>query len=221
MNPIAVLVAMSMEAAPLAGRMEDVRPEVKAGKKFLRGRVGGVEVVLHRCGAGMRRATAGARALIENYAPRALLNYGVSGGMAADVALNDTVVALSCYPASGKYAGAGGAIPTDAGLAAFAAGLLPRARLAPVSSSAGLILRKGRKARIVAKSGAACMDMESYAAAKTARELGVPLLVLRCISDTVEPASLAAFLKNGRPAAEKAAAETAAVIEGLGGDPLL
>ena len=215
MKTIAILVAMKMEAEQMIRRIEDAKPEKAAGKRFLRGRVGDAEVVLHICGWGMSNAAKGARALIEYARPDALVSYGVSGGMTADIGLGDTVVAVSTYPASGKYSRTGEAIPTDEKLADFAAGLLPDARKAPVSTSLGLIVNKKRKARIQQASGTACMDMETYTAAMTARELGVPLLVIRSMSDTLEPTSLLSFSKNGAMAAEKAAAETEMVIKGL------
>ena len=215
MKTIAILVAMKMEADQLIKRIQSPQPEKSAGRQFLRGRIGDAEVVLHRCGWGMANAAKGARALIGYAKPDALINYGVSGGMTADIGLGDTVIAVSSYPASGKYHKTGAAIPTDETLADFAAQILPDAKKAPVSTSLGLIVNKKRKARIVAASGTACMDMESYTAAKTARELGVPLLVIRSMSDTVEPTSLLSFFKNGALAAEKVAADTETVIKAL------
>ena len=213
MKKIAVLVAMGMEASKLIARIENPAREKTAGKQFLRGRIGEAEVVLHICGMGMRRATNGAKALIENYKPDALVNYGVSGGLVPEMDLSDTVVVVSSCPASGKAYRTESAVPTDEALADFAAQVLPEARKGPAATSVGIIVNKKRKARLVEKTGAVCIDMESYAAAKTARELAVPLLVIRSMSDTVEPTSLVHFFKNGGDAAEKVAAEVERVIK--------
>jgi len=215
MKTIAVLAAMGMEAAPLIKRMEGARPERAAGRRFLRGTIGQAEVVLHTCGMGMRKAARGAKALIKNYQPDVIINYGVSGGLAPGMEVGDTVVALSSCPASGKAYRTEGAVATDERLTDFAVRVLPGVKKGPAATSLGIILSKKRKARLVAKSGAVCVDMETYAIAKVSRELGTSLLVIRCMSDTVEPASLLSFLKNGAMAAGKVAAETERVIKAL------
>ncbi|MCL2298619.1 MAG: hypothetical protein FWC27_00535, partial [Firmicutes bacterium] len=122
----------------------------------------------------------------------------------------------SSYPASAKN---GTAEMTDEALADFALRILPHAQIAPAATSIGLILNKRRKARIAQKSGAVCVDMETYAVAKAANALHTPLLVIRCMSDTVEPESLLHFFKNGAMAAEKVAAETELVIRKLAEEP--
>jgi len=204
-----------MEAAPLIKRMDGTASEKLAGKKFLRGRIGEAEIVMHICGMGMRKADIGVRALIECYQPDILVNYGVSGGLVPEIGLSDTVVVTSSCPASGKAYKTERAAPTNAALADFAARVLPEAQKGPASTSIGIIVNKKRKARLVEKTGAVCVDMETFAAAKTARALDVPLLVIRCMSDTVEPASLLHFFKNGATAAEKVAAEVETVIMGM------
>ncbi len=214
MKNIAILAAMGMEAAQMEKRIDGVRPEKAAGRKFLRGRVGAAEVTLHQTGWGMRNAEKGARALIAHARPEALVLYGISGGMMPGVRHYELFIAASSYPCSGKAA-ARRAVPTDEVLAAFAAHCLEGVRKAPVATSQGLILRKSRKARIVAASGAVCIDMESCAVARVALEMGVPLLVLRCISDTIEVSSLLGTPRNGKVAADKAAAAAESVIKAL------
>ncbi|MCL2106984.1 MAG: 5'-methylthioadenosine/S-adenosylhomocysteine nucleosidase [Oscillospiraceae bacterium] len=216
---IAVLVAMGMEADCLIKRIENARTEKAGGRTFLRGTVGSAEVVLYRCGWGMRRAADGARALIGYARPDALLLYGVSGAIVPTLRIADTVVAEASFATWGKAFAAGLSQPTDETLANFAAGVLGEAQKAPVATSVGVILRKKRNARIAAASGALCTDMESYAVAKAAAELDMPLLVIRSISDTFERISLLAFLKNGKIAAERAALDTETVIKALAENP--
>ena len=216
MKRIAILAAMGMEAEPLTRGMENLRTEQHADKEFLCGKIGQAEVILHICGVGMRHAAQGVRALVDNYRPDLLLNYGVSGGMMPDMPLGKTVVATSSFPCSGKAYKAGIAEPTDKALAAFAAAILCDTHKSPVCTSQALIINKKRKARIVAQSGAVCIDMESYVIAKITNELGIPLLVIRCLSDTLEPKSLLSFSKNGKAAAEKVAGEVEIVIRKIG-----
>jgi len=215
MKKIAVLIAMGMEAGYLIKRMENPKPETAGGKKFLRGKIGEAEVVLHQCGWGMRNADNGVRALAENYRPDMIINYGVSGSLRHEVGLFETVVAVSSYAATGEAYKAGMSAATDADLAAFAARTIGATHKSPVATSRGILVAKKRKARLVERSGAVCIDMESYTAAKAANELGVPLLVMRCISDTLELKSFLVFFKNGAIAADKIAACVEAVIRKL------
>jgi len=215
MLKIGILVAMGMEAGKLISRIEGAQPESAAGKKFVRGNIGQAEVLLHQCGWGMKNAEKGVRALAEHFKPDVIVNYGVSGGIVPEIKLAETVVALSSFPASGrKYVGNAAEL-TDQSLARFAAGILPHARLEKISTSLGIIFNRKRKTRVADRSGAVCIDMETYTAARTANELGVSLLVIRCLSDTYNSASLLAFAKNGEIAAESVAKDTEAVIKAL------
>ena len=215
MKKIAVLVAMGMEESMLVKRMEDSKPEKMGGRAYLHGRIGETEVILHRCGWGMDRSEKGARAVIDAYQPEALILYGVSGAIVPELELSDTVVATSSFPASGKHAKGGKAVPTDEKLADFAVQVLQGARKAPVATTQGVVINKKRNDRFAETSGAVCSDMESYTVAKVAREMGVPLLVIRSMSDVVKRSSLLLFFKHGRAAAEKAAKDTETVIKEL------
>jgi len=212
---IGILVAMGMEEGCLARHIEQQQPETRGGKKFLRGNIGQAEVVLHRCGWGMAHAARGVRALVDHHKPDLIVNYGVSGGMNPDIQLGDTVIASSSIPCLGRAYTANKAEATDQALAEFAAGVLLNAKTAPVCTSQALIVNIKRKARIAAKTGAVCCDMETYTAAKAANELGIPLLVIRSLSDTMQPKSMVHFFKNGKAAAIKVAKETEQVIKAL------
>jgi len=202
MRTIAVLAAIGMEAAPFTRRMENT----SADGKFLRGNIGKADVVLHRCGIGMRNADKGARALVGHAKPDALILYGISGGLIPEIQLHEIVIGTSsaCKERAEDL---------DRRLADIAAQALPGARAAPLACTRTVTVRKKRKT-LLAGSGAVCVDMESFAAAKAAREKGVPLLVLRSISDTFQPVSLLAF-KNGKIAAETAAFAVETVIKAL------
>jgi len=199
---IAVLAAMEMEAAPLIRRME----HTSVDQRFLRGSIGKADAVLYRCGVGMRKAAGGARALIAYAQPDVLILYGISGGLVPDIQLHETVIGTSSFHKEHMEM-------TDKALADVAARVLPAARTAPLACARTVIIRKNRKTRL-AKSGAVCVDMESFAVANASREAMVPLLVIRCISDTFRPASLLGF-NNGKIAAEKAALAAEAVIKAL------
>ncbi len=212
MKLIAVLAAMGMEEAKLSGRMESRTKTTVGGLAFTCGTIGGAKIYLYRCGWGMRNAEYASRAVIKALQPDLLILYGVSGGMIEDIHIGDIVVATSYFSASEQQ---GAAVATDKAPVELAEKVLPFALFAPLATSKGLMLNKKQKARVVAESGAVCIDMESYAVAKTARTLGTSLLVIRCISDTLQLKSLLSFFKNGNIAANKAAEATEAVIKAL------
>jgi len=210
--PYAILAAMNVEAKQFVKRMDNARTVKIAGRKYTRGTVGGAEVVLHQCGMGLEKAEAGARALITAFQPEALFVYGTSGALLPEIGLHDVFIAhaLCLKGETGEFA-----IPADDALAALAQELLPHAQRVRLVAEAGFALSASELARISGETGAVAIDMESFAAAKAAREAGVPLLVIRCAANTYKFTSLAAWPKNGPIAADKAAAGIEIVIKKL------
>jgi len=210
--PIAVLAAMNMEAKHLIARMENPKVFKLAGKKYTRGRIGDAEIVLHQCGMGLEKADAGARALMENFRPGVMVLFGMSGGIVPEVELYETVVATAVYPA---WIENGEAISTDEALAAFAADILDGERSTAIATGNKMTWRQKDYDRIANACGAAAVDQESYAVAKAAEAAGVPLLIIRSMSDTYDNSSLLGFFKYGPVSAEKAAREAETVIRKL------
>ena len=210
--PIAVLAAMNMEARHLVSRMENPRSVRVAGRKYTRGRIGKAEVVLCQSGMGLEKAGAGARALIEAFQPETLVLFGMSGGIVPEIGLYETVIAQSVYPA---WIEDGEAIATDETLAALAAQVLEGERTVAIATGEKMTWRRSDYDKIASACGAAAVDQESYAVANAAREMGVPLLIIRCMSDTYDNSSLLGFFKYGPVSAEKAATDAAAVIAHL------
>jgi len=213
MKQLAILVAMGMEAKPLLAKILDKTIQKIDGKRFFVGRIADRQVVLHKCGMGMRNATKGAQALIKHFAPRILILYGVSGGL-GDISLAETVIATQSFPCSGKAWTAGIAAIADNELAEHASALLG-AKKAVIATSQGLIFNKKRKERIIERSNAVCIDIESYAVLTVAADANIKAIVLRCISDTKDPKSLLSFFKNGKIAANKAANQVEKLILSL------
>lgn len=209
MKQLAVLVAMGMEAKPFLAKIQDKTMQKIDGKKFAIGRIADKQVALYKCGMGMRNATKGAQALIKHFAPEILILYGVSGGL-GDISLAETVVALQSFPCFGE----GVVAKADKELADFATTLLG-AKKAVVATSRGLIVNNKRKERIIQRSRAVCIDMESYAVLTATNNANVKAIVIRCISDTKDPKSLLSFFKNGKIAANKVVGEVEKLIAGL------
>jgi len=208
---VAVLAAMGMEAKHLVSRMDGARTVEIAGKKYTLGQINGTEVVLHQGGMGLDKAEAGARALME-FQPDVLVLFGMSGGIVPEIGLYETVIASGVYPA---WKDDWIAIETDAALQSLAAEVLEDARVASIATGDKMTWRKKDYDRISRACGAVAVDQESYAVAKAARELGVPLLIIRSMSDTYDNTSLLGFFKYGPVSAEKAAKDAESVIKEL------
>ena len=209
---IAVLAAMNMEAKHLVSRMDGAYMSKAMGKKYMQGTINGADVILHQSGMGLDKAEAGARALIENFQPDVLVLFGMSGGIVPEIELYETVIASAVYPAWGDD---WTAIPTDEALKALAAEVLEGVQTAPFATGDKMTWRKSDYDRIANACGAVAVDQESYAVAKVAQELGVPLLIVRSMSDTYENSSLLGFFKYGPISAERAAQATESVIIAL------
>ena len=164
-RPIAILAALD--------------EEIRAIRRALPAASG---VVSASTGDGPRRAAWGAALLIEQYRPVALIGAGIAGALSAGLAVGDIV-------ASRRVRSAIGDTPAPD------KGLLQRA-LASGKAKAGTLVTVDRpvvssreKAILAAASGGdtvLAVDMESAAWAREAAVRGVPYLILRVISDTVE-----------------------------------
>ena len=200
---VAVLTAMNMEARQMRNRMENRCPRLSGGRLYTHGTLGDAEVILHHSGMGVALSGRGARALLEYAKPDVMVLFGVSGGT-ADFGLFETVIAQSaCAGWDGSR------LDMDEALTALAAQLIVDATLGDVLTNKLLGAEYGRIPGILAS------DMESYAVAEAAKEAGVPLLILRCVSDTDAILSNVLFPVNGPRAADIAAQAAETVIRNL------
>lgn len=168
MNAPGILVALSSESECLGGSAPRGTIEVLPG---------GARLLL--AGVGLAAAAAGARALLEHGA-RALVSLGVAGGLCDSLRAGDLLLPERVLDAAGDlYAvdpGWRAALSERlAGAAREHAGLLVE--------SAKVVVDPPAKRALGALHGALAVDMESGAIAAAARAAGVPLLVVRAVSD--------------------------------------
>lgn len=93
MTRIAIMTAMPQEFALLAERYGAARTRAVAGRQFLRGSCGGVEVILVSSGVGKVAAASTATILLHCFDVDAVVFTGVAGGIHQDVRVGDIVVA--------------------------------------------------------------------------------------------------------------------------------
>lgn len=197
-DPIGIIGAMQIEIEGLKAAMTDVAEEVISGITFTKGRLEGKQVVCAVCGVGKVFAAIAAQTMILRYAPRALLNTGVAGGLADGLCVGDVVLAdhvvqhdMDTSPLGDPVGLLSGInivrIPTDGALltaldaASRAVGLTPR--IGTVATGDQFIASDTQKQRLREQFDAAACEMEGGAIGHVAYVNHVPFAVLRAISD--------------------------------------
>jgi len=137
-------------------------------------------------GASEKRAVALAREMAAAGA-QALISFGVCGGLVPQVKVGDLVLADSVHHHRGAD------WPTDESWReAVEEALLDegprhvRLHIGRLTGSPAIVDQPAAKRMLAHKCNAIAVDMESHAVAEAAHELGLPLLVLRTCSDTVD-----------------------------------
>ena len=108
-KPIAVVCAMEWE---LSQALQALPPATADGDSVHLTQIGDQPLVLAGSGMGMQPAAARTHAVLERYAPRAVVNYGCAGAHRADLLPGDLVVATHVV----AYEDDGRPLPVDATL---------------------------------------------------------------------------------------------------------
>ena len=139
-------------------------------------------------GASEAKAAALARQMAKDGA-RALMSFGICGGLVPEVKVGDLILADSVHHHRGTH------WPTDeswrrAVQSALAADARSRTRvhLGRLAGSPVIVHQPDAKRALAEKAKAIAVDMESHAVAEVADALQLPLLVVRTCSDSVQRA---------------------------------
>lgn len=173
---IGVIGAMDSELAALIAALAQPARETVQGLVFHTGRLGAREVVLVRCGIGKVSAARCTQVLIDRFAPDAVINTGIAGGLASGLAVGDIVVA-------------DGLVQHD-----FDA--------APIGFVRGCVCMGDPGAPTVFAPDAVLSALLAQAASMS----GVPFAVVRAISDLADGTAAASFEQFEQHAADASAA---------------
>jgi hopanoid-associated phosphorylase len=150
----------------------------------------------HGAGVGVRAVAGGGRAdLLEQRLTAALggaeaiLSIGLGGALDPALEVGEVVVGSEVLRPRRRW-------ETDAVWRDFMLKRLPGARSGPVYGSDEMVLNALDKAKLKNQGGALLVDMESHVAAKVAAAHGLPLGVVRVVSDTAA-ASLPQAVRAG------------------------
>ena len=92
---VGIIGAMSVEVDLLKKHMERWETRTLSGISFTRGFLNGTECVAAVCSPGKVNAAICAQLMISSYAPKAIINSGVAGGIGQEVRQGDLVESKS------------------------------------------------------------------------------------------------------------------------------
>jgi adenosylhomocysteine nucleosidase len=228
-----IIAAMESEIRDLVSSLEHERTERVSGREIHFGSLEGRPVALVLCGCGKVNATHAATLLACQAQVSRLLVTGVSGGLAEGLKVGDVVIGdsfvqhdMDTRPLFPRHVipfegfSEIGADPDLRNLLCAAARTmlatarppgLEEAKLVEglvVSGDQFLSSTEARNGVLDPLPHAVCADMESAAIAQVCRAAGIPLGVMRVISDSADGSAHIDFAKFVEVSASKACAET-------------
>ena len=200
---VGIIGAMEEEVSGLAARLAEAKEEVRAGMRFLTGKIEGKAVALVCSGIGKVNAAVAASILIEHFHADCILNTGIAGGIAPEVKLGDIVLSTACLEHDFNVTAFGyekGVIPRmETSVFPADQRLLELAKTCEEELASGVTVHTGRvvsgdlfvasrekKEELYRNFHGSCCEMEGAAIAHTAYLYGVPYLVIRAVSDQAD-----------------------------------
>lgn len=201
---LGIIGAMDVEVATLKESMENKTEKTIAGSVYAEGKLEGLPVVVVQCGVGKVNAALCVQALCDCYSVTHIVNTGVAGSLNAELDIGDFVISkdaiyhdFDCHVINPNYSVGQvpgmtvRSFPADDVLMklAYAAAneLCPgHAHIGTVASGDQFVCNKEQKESIVENTNAICTEMEGAAISHAAYRNGVPVVVVRAISDKAD-----------------------------------
>lgn len=218
MVKVGIIGAMELEVSALKGQIKGITVKKKAGMEFCEGTIGGVKVVVVRCGIGKVNAALCVQILCDDFGVSHVINTGVAGSLNNDLNIGDILISKDAVHHDVDvtiFSYKIGEVP-QLGVREFPAdrGLIEAAEKAIKDNQPDLNYRVGRvasgdqfisssevKDRIIKNFEADCAEMEGASIAHGAYLNGVPFVIIRAISDKADGSA-----EQDYPTFEKAAA---------------
>ncbi len=218
MVKVGIIGAMELEVSALKGQIKGITVKKKAGMEFCEGTIGGVNVVVVRCGIGKVNAALCVQILCDDFGVSHVINTGVAGSLNNDLNIGDILISKDAVHHDVDvtiFSYKIGEVP-QLGVREFPAdqGLISAAEKAIKENQPDLNYRVGRvasgdqfisssevKDRIIKNFEADCAEMEGASIAHGAYLNGIPFVIIRAISDKADGSA-----EQDYPTFEKAAA---------------
>jgi adenosylhomocysteine nucleosidase len=200
---IGIIGAMPKEISGIIALISLRQMEQVGHIEFYCGKLYGIDVVVGCSGIGKVNAAIAAQAMLMRFQPRVLVNCGVAGGVAAEVAVGDIVVASQVAQYDLDTSAFGDPVGLVPGLNAVLLGCNKKisseflrvaaklvssrnkARLGVVATGDRFLSDRACGSRICEDFGALAVDMESGSIGHVCAINGIEFGVVRAISDSV------------------------------------
>ena len=204
---IGIIGAMDIEVAEIIDKMAEKKTTEIGHLKFVEGFISGTPAVVVKCGVGKVNAGICTQTLILNFNVTHVINTGIAGGIAKELAVMDTVVSTDAmyhdfdasdfgykrnevpgldtvsFPADEKLV----AIAEQAYAEGAEEGKLHHKIIRGRIATGDLFVNSSsKKAEISSLCAPACVEMEGAAIAQVCYLNKVPFVILRSISDLAE-----------------------------------
>ena len=219
---IGIISALPVESNIILEQMGERSQGIHAGMTFTEGILEGHEVVLSNCGVSKVNASMYTQIMIDNYHPDCILFTGVAGSMDPVVRHTDLVLAdeltffdvnpkqlENCFPNIVRFSTDDklrNAVRSKAG--ACHEGLI-------ITGDKFIHDKTDKEALKKLFPDALAVEMEGCAVAQVCQMNGVPLAVLRCITDMADDDAEESYKEFERRSAEKSAEIIAETIRDL------
>jgi adenosylhomocysteine nucleosidase len=177
---VVFIFALSIESGGLVDQLKGAETSRHAHGIERAGKLSGHEVAIVESGVGQQAAARATTEAIKFYQPKWVISAGFGGGLTENLRRGHIVMADEVASLSGDRLQVG--LKLDPESLAEMKGLHV-GRLLTVDS---ILRNPAERRRLAVEHGAVAADMESFAVAQRCRELSVPFLGIRIISDAVD-----------------------------------
>ncbi len=200
MIKLGIIGAMDVEVQTLKENIENLTVTKKTGTEYYEGTLGGLPVVVVKCGIGKVNAAIGAQILCDCFGVTHIVNTGIAGSLCAQQDIGDMVISsdvwhhdFDCvafgYPMC-RIPGMPQSFAADEKMIALAQQAAQQTgstvRIGRIASGDQFVADADLKNQIIERTQALCTEMEGAAIAQTAYRNGIPFVILRCISDKAD-----------------------------------
>lgn len=227
MKKIGIIGAMELEVETLKSKLQELQITERAGMAFYAGTLNGISVVICQSGIGKVNAALCVQVMADLFSVTHLINTGIAGSLDAALDIGDVAISTDVMYHDfhvGPFGYAWGQVPgmdvhgfpADPVMADAAERLCKtqgvNCRRGRIVSGDQFIAEKAEKEAILAHVGGICTEMEGAAIAHAAYRNGIPVLVLRAISDKADDSAEMDYPTFERMAAENSARLVEALI---------
>ena len=227
MKKIGIIGAMELEVETLKSKLQGLEVTARAGMHFFEGTLNGTAVVICQSGIGKVNAALCVQIMADLFAVTHVINTGIAGSLDAALEIGDVAISTDVMYHDfhvGPFGYAWGQVPgmdvhgfpADVHMADLAEELCKaqgvNCRRGRIVSGDQFIAEKEEKARIITCVGGLCTEMEGAAIAHAAYRNGIPVLVLRAISDKADDSAEMDYPTFERMAAQNSAKLVEALV---------